>query len=326
MTPEKLSALTRKELAELAKTHQVTGWHGMRKHQLVDALARLNGKAARRGKRGERSAGRQTRPTLPANGQRLRRSAKTGAAARRRLIQSTHERDRLKVNALDSHWMHAEWQLTKNSVERAQAALGTDWHQARLVLRVFDITTDDSSFTNRRALDVEIRGETEHWYVSVPQSGRSYKLHIGFLGPNDRFITLARSPRVNVPAQRPGANSPNGNGSTQAPPHSRRPARRTQPIPLPVADEDLGDFEFSIDTEVTIVGSTVPGARLTIHGETIRVGEDGTFSLRVALEEGRQVLPAVAITPDGAQERTIILAMERNMKELEPQALDGFSD
>jgi len=38
MTPEKLKLNTRKELAELAKQHQVAGWHGMRKDELIEAL------------------------------------------------------------------------------------------------------------------------------------------------------------------------------------------------------------------------------------------------------------------------------------------------
>src|SRR5687767_5394620 len=38
MTLEKLKTNTRKELAALAKRHRVTGWHGMRKEELIEAL------------------------------------------------------------------------------------------------------------------------------------------------------------------------------------------------------------------------------------------------------------------------------------------------
>jgi hypothetical protein len=40
--------------------------------------------------------------------------------------------------------------------------------------------------------------------------------------------------------------------------------------------------------------------------------------MRFSLPDSRQIIPAVATSPDGNEERTIVLAVERNTKQLEP--------
>src|SRR5262249_26556776 len=47
MTPAQLQALSRKELAEIARKRGIEGWHGMRKEELVDAIIALRAAAAR---------------------------------------------------------------------------------------------------------------------------------------------------------------------------------------------------------------------------------------------------------------------------------------
>jgi hypothetical protein len=82
-------------------------------------------------------------------------------------------------------------------------------------------------------------------------------------------------------------------------------------------------FHFQLDAELIVYGSTDPSARVTLLGEPVQVRPDGTFTLRFGMPDGRQILPAVAQTYDGIEERTIILAVERNTKELEPMVHDG---
>jgi hypothetical protein len=85
------------------------------------------------------------------------------------------------------------------------------------------------------------------------------------------------------------------------------------------------DFEFSIEAELIVHGSTHPQAELTLLGEPVKLTKDGRFSLRFALPNGRQIIPAVTVAPSGAERRTIVLAIERNTTELEPQPLDEFA-
>jgi hypothetical protein len=57
---------------------------------------------------------------------------------------------------------------------------------------------------------------------------------------------------------------------------------------------------------------------VTLHGEPVKLRPDGTFTVRYSLPNCRQVIPAVAASGDGVEQRTIILAVERNTKTLEP--------
>ena len=83
------------------------------------------------------------------------------------------------------------------------------------------------------------------------------------------------------------------------------------------------DFHFEIDAELIVYGSTEPNARVTLQGEPVQLRPDGTFTVRFSLPDSRQIIPAVAASPDGVEERTIVLAVERNTKELEPMIHDG---
>jgi hypothetical protein len=73
-----------------------------------------------------------------------------------------------------------------------------------------------------------------------------------------------------------------------------------------------------MDVELVVYGSTVPDGYLTLNGEPVKLRSDGSFALRVPFPDRRQVLPAVACSRDGSQQRTIVVAVERNTKVMEP--------
>ncbi len=106
--------------------------------------------------------------------------------------------------------------------------------------------------------------------------------------------------------------------------------RLRRPMSLPLAGlsvsslSSLGrDFHFRIDAELIVYGSTEPNARVTLQGEPVQLRPDGTFTVRFSLPDSRQIIPAVAASADGVEERTIVLAVERNTKELEPMIHDN---
>jgi len=49
---------------------------------------------------------------------------------------------------------------------------------------------------------------------------------------------------------------------------------------------------------------------------------DGTFAVRFNLPDRRHVLPVVASSSDGVEQRTIVLAVDRNTKVMEPVIRD----
>ena len=78
------------------------------------------------------------------------------------------------------------------------------------------------------------------------------------------------------------------------------------------------DFSFEVDAEVIIYGTTKPDAHVTLAGEPVKLRPDGSFTVRLSMPDRRQVIPVVAHSVDGVEQRTIVLAVERNTKVMEP--------
>src|SRR5262249_60690670 len=84
-----------------------------------------------------------------------------------------------------------------------EAALGQDWHSARPILRLFDVSSHDTTSASEMPVrDIDIHGGCNNWYVEVTKPPRSYRVDIGYLSPRGRFFVLARSNIVTTP--RPG--------------------------------------------------------------------------------------------------------------------------
>ena len=80
------------------------------------------------------------------------------------------------------------------------------------------------------------------------------------------------------------------------------------------------EFSIDIDTEMIVFGTTQPDAHVVLGGEPVKIRPDGSFTLRLSMQDGRKVLPIVSSSGDGMQQQTIILAVERNTKTMEPVA------
>jgi hypothetical protein len=78
------------------------------------------------------------------------------------------------------------------------------------------------------------------------------------------------------------------------------------------------DFHFELDVEMVVFGSTQPNAKLIVGSEPVSVRTDGTFSARIPMPNTRQVIPVTSRARDGSDEQTIVIAVERNTKVMEP--------
>jgi hypothetical protein len=74
-----------------------------------------------------------------------------------------------------------------------------------------------------------------------------------------------------------------------------------------------------VDAELIVRGVSSPEARLWLMGQPVSLSADGCFCQRVPLQPGRQVVPVVATAGDGMVERTVVLAVELGVRELEPR-------
>ena len=351
MTQEELNSYTRKELARLAKRYHVVGWHPMKKAELIKALVKVvsndaatqqngNGRsrknsanAARNGRgsikprtaKNGRSNGKsngQHRDFVPAavlNRQRDLSFASTNGSAR------GGSKDRLTIRVCDSHWVEAVWSVSNAMVARAEAAMGLQWHQSIPVIRVFDMTADDSVTSAKTIVkDVTIHGQTTHWYIEIDDPSRTYEFQVGYRSPTGKFFVLARSNTVNA-SQAFRGHSNSSRADTASTTYAHHAVSDTDRAPLfDLADNDFADDDlpFQLDAELVVSGITDPTAQLTVLGTPVTLEADGSFAVKLNLAEGRQLISAVAVASHGREQRTIILAVERNTKSLEPQVFE----
>jgi len=349
-----------RDLARLAKQHGVTGWHSMRKDQLIRALIR-KAKSSRVAQAGG------IRPSLKAAGGaavtaiRDAEVARRIAEARARLqrvksLETPPEggkaaravRDRMVVMVRGPHWLHAFWEVAPRSIARAEAALGQEWHAARPVLRLLELENGLQGAPSERVVrTIDVHGGVKNWFIDIRHPIRC-RVEVGYLAASGRFHALARSNAVSTPAglqgdtldahwgdiasdcekiySMSGGFSPENNSTELQELFEERlrrpmgpPASRSAVRSEGEADDDRADdFQLEVDAEMIVYGATQPGSYVTLQGEPVKVQPDGTFKVRVDLPNKRQVLPIIASTADGVERQTVVLAVERNTKSMEP--------
>lgn len=265
-------------------------------------------------------------------------------------LPTGYSKDRIVTMVRDPYWLHTYWELSHQSIQRAEAALGQDWHTAKPILRVFDVSAADTTSTSEAVVkDIDIHGGCQNWYIEVQQPSKSYRVDIGYVSKRNHFFVIARSnvvttPKANVSdsldenwsdidtkqADRIFAMSSGFDATAAASNVELKQLfeeRLRRPLGSPsltsfgsgaVNPEKARKFGFKLDAELIVYGETDPTARVTLQGEPVKLRPDGTFTMRFSLPDSRQIIPAVAASADGVEERTIVLAIERNTKHLEP--------
>ena len=359
MTVESLKDCNKKNLAQLAKERGIVGWHAMRKDQLIRALTAAPSptkspsakKAAVEAAPSTNGASRRTKVSNQLPTVQLAPPSRPLPVGPPRTLEHGFVKDRIIAMVRDPYWLHVYWELSRGTYARAQAALGQEWHVAKPILRLIDVTSEDTtSASEQHVRDIEIHGGVNNWYIDVCAPPRSYRIDIGYLSKRGKFFVLARSNVVRTPKagvsdvldenwasvqeQFQKIYSQSGGSSPTAVSHDLRDLfeeRLRRPMNS-LSLQSLGtgaltpfgrDFHFEIDAELIVYGSTEPNARVTLQNEPVQLRPDGTFTVRFSLPDSRQIIPAVAASPDGSEERTIVLAVERNTKELEPMIHDG---
>jgi hypothetical protein len=354
MTASSLRNQSCKELSQMARAMGLAGWHSMRKDELVRALVNHARRKPKRaadvagttvlsngGTHSNRTAARlkaneglrqlrnrltQIRQISSSNGPETRRQAE----------------DRLVVMVRDPYWLHAYWELATQSVERAQSALGQHWHATKPVLRLFHVASDGAAELLR---EIPIHGGVNHWYIDVQNPPQQYRLEIGYLTAGGQFYCLARSNMVTTPpagtsdsidenwsdidqnADRifamSGGYSDRGT-SLELQELLEERLRRPMGTPMQTrygggasrALSETQELPFAVDAELIVYGVSHPHAHVTLQGEPVPLRPDGSFTVRMSLPDRRQVIPVIASSSDGVEQRTIILAVERNTKVL----------
>lgn len=259
-------------------------------------------------------------------------------------LPTAYDEDRIVLLVRDPYWIHVYWEISRDTLLRAKAALKDDWYAARSVLRVYDITGVDFDGTNAQSFfDVDLSGGASNWYINTGVPNRTYCVDVGLVSSCGEFIMLARSNRATTPRDAPSDTADEewmipdwefeqiyalsggfsvGTGSLELKEMMEKAlggevssaAPGSFAISSPVGKERARGFWFRLGTELIVYGATEPNARVTLQGRPIKLRRDGTFTVRFDLPDGEQVIPAVAESPDGVDRITITPTVRKKTK------------
>lgn len=250
--------------------------------------------------------------------------------------------DRIVLIVRDSYWLQANWEISAASVQRAKHSLGQQWLLATPTLRLMAVGEADNNATESVVRDISIHGGVDNWYIDVDEPPSNFRVVIGYR-VGDNFHAICRSNVVQTP--RTGqCDRLDDHWSDIAEDYERIYSlsggyekndgdlrdmfeqRMHRSMPLRASDGSTINnpsllkqtkLEFAVDAEVIVFGKSAPGASVSIAGNPVKTLEDGSFTVRMELPDKRQVLPVTAESQDGLQQRTTVIAIERNTKVLE---------
>jgi hypothetical protein len=267
---------------------------------------------------------------------------------------STHKEedrtDRLVLLVRDPFWLHAYWEITARTVERAKVALGMFWHTSLPIIRLFRLESDGTTQPKRSFVrDILIHGGVSSWYLDVIDPPSAFQIEVGYISREKKFYSLVSSNTVATPQQQVIDELDNLDGNWRgvaedlgriyklsggdnnnqelkkifeeqlhrpmsAPLLSRYRASQHQSLG---SEKTRRNFLFNIDVDIIIHGKTDPSVQVTIRNEPIKVQSDGSFGIRFALPEKRHVFSMEAEGSDGVETQRAILTIERNTRILE---------
>ena len=271
-------------------------------------------------------------------------SAVDGANAQRR--DDSH-RDRVVLMVRDSFWLQANWEVTRASVDRARVALAEQWMIAQPTLRLLAVGDADNHAAESVIRDIAIHGGVNNWYIDVDDPPSRFCVVIGYL-VGESFHAICRSNVVETPrvgqcerldehwkdiaedyeriySLSGGYEKDDGDlrEMFEQRMHRTMPLRTNEgsTINEPSLLKQT-KLPFDVEAELIVFGRSTPGAAVNIAGNPVKTQKDGSFTVRMELPDKRQVLPVTAESQDGLQQRTTVIAIERNTKKLEAVSRD----
>jgi len=253
--------------------------------------------------------------------------------------------DRIVIQVRDPWWIHAYWEVVPQTRDRLRSELGEAFFSAKRIIRIYDISYIHFNGKNaHRFFDIDVGFDATNWYIDTGSPGRSWCVDIGLLLADGRFIMIVRSNIVHTPLAGPswitdeewmipedmfarlygmgfgfGKSSPVGKAWQE---RMRRalfsgvlasPGMASMASPVKKIPKQR-KFWLVVNTELILYGATEPDAKVSVQGKEIKLRPDGTFSLRYALPDGKQVIPVRGEAADGLEERTITPIVTRETK------------
>lgn len=255
-------------------------------------------------------------------------------------------RDKIVIQVRDPWWIHAYWEVTFEAVDRLRDRLRDTFYSAKRVLRVYDVTSIIFDGKNaNRFFDIEVGNEAMSWYIDTAGPGRSWIVDIGLRLANGEFLMIARSNTVFTPLDAPswvtdeewmipeemfarlygmgfglGRSSPVGKVWQERFKKAlfsgifSSPGITSMSSPAGKALPKERKFWMVVNTELILYGATEADARVSVQGKEIKLRPDGTFSMRFALPDGKQVIPVQGTSADEIDTITITPIVSKETK------------
>lgn len=238
-----------------------------------------------------------------------------------------YDEDKIVLQVRDPWWLHSYWEITANTKNNLKESLGNDYSEANWALRVYDISLINFNGENAHSsFDLVINPDANNWYINV-SGGRSFCVDLGLKLRNGKFITILRSNTVTTPSDGPswitdeewmipddlfqrlyglsfgvGSSPRKGIKEILKERFVSSPGLASMASPVKIKAQER-NFWLTVNTELIVYGATDPDAKVTVQNKKIRLKKDGTFSLRFALPDGKQVIPVRAESQDGIDVR-----------------------
>lgn len=256
-----------------------------------------------------------------------------------------YDRDKIVLQVRDPYWIHAYWEAKGPTIERLRNELQDEFYRSKRILRVYDVSHIIFNGSNaHRFFDIQINEFANNWYIDTAGPGRSWCVDLGLLLPSGRFVTIVRSNIVSTPLEGPSWVTDEewmipdemfarlygmGFGLGQSSPVGKAWQERAKKVLFSgvLASPGIASmaspvkkipkerkFWLVVDCELIVYGATEPDAKVTVQDREIKLRPDGTFTLRFALPDGRQVIPVKAVSNDKIEERTITPIVSRETK------------
>jgi len=241
----------------------------------------------------------------------------------------------------DAYWLQCDWHFQDRSHQQAEISLGMDWAGAKFILRLMDLTKADHGRTAGQIVkEVVLPAGATSWFLESGGPGKKLQADLGYKTLDGKYYSLGQTSAALV-TPHPGqirANQEQGgmtlDGATALAASlgsvalsgeamgflEERMKRSISSTPTSGAPAGMNNskLQLHVEAEVHVTGTTAPNARVLVKGEPVRLKPEGTFFVKMKLNDGRLILPATAVSSDGREEKTVILALERHTRYIDP--------
>lgn len=257
-----------------------------------------------------------------------------------RRLQVDYQEDMIVLMARDPHWAYCFWDVCRQTLDRLKSEYPNELNAARWILRSYDVSYIDFNGSNaHRFFDTPIGLGVKNWYLNFGSPGTSWCIDLGFILSDGRFVLVARSNTISFPLEGPSGITDEewmipddefrrlyglsiGLGPNMTSPVGRLWQERLKKDVTSGGLASMGaspvkkpleiPFWLVVDAELIVYGATEPDAKVTVQGKPINLRKDGTFILRFALPDGKQVIPVEGTSAKTGEKRVITPVVTRS--------------